>query len=61
MENLGNYRFCRQLIGYGGTRKVLSEHKSELECRNSCNNTFKITNWGLLLLTGSDLYWNSIR
>lgn len=45
MENLGNYRFCRQRIGHSGTRIVLSEHKSELECRNACNNTSKVIDW----------------
>jgi len=32
-KNTGNYRICRQQIGHGGTRAVLSEQKNELECK----------------------------
>ena len=44
-KNTGNYRLCRQQIGRGNTRTILSEHKSELECRNAYNTTSKETDW----------------
>lgn len=44
-KNTGNYRICRQQIGQGGTRTVLSEHKSESECRNAYDNITKESGW----------------
>jgi len=44
-KKTGNYRLCRQKIGHGSTRTVLTEHKSELECKNAYNNSTKEPDW----------------
>ena len=44
-KNTGKYRLCRRQKGIGGTRTVLSEHKSEEECTNAYNTTLKEIGW----------------
>jgi hypothetical protein len=44
-KNTGNYRLCKQQIGRGNTRTIISEYKTELECRNAYTTTAKETDW----------------
>jgi hypothetical protein len=44
-KNTGKFRLCRNQNGVGGTRTILSEHRSAEECINALEKIEKETGW----------------